>query len=182
MADTSVFWIQTLDLFIPKTQPLKRAQIPQTTNLQTLWSLKYSIDTDCLCVKTTGGCLSLVSTQQNEMSPTVIEDLWFCLARALGAHLFGGLRLCGANKQQTLHNHRSHLNRTSSWRCWTEVVCLCVMWTLWPEGKHRDTWLAQRESGEPLMLAAVVFDVQFFCWRSTVGCHWRAGLGVCMNI
>lgn len=34
--------IQTLDLFIPKTQTPNWAQTPQTSNLQTLWSLKYS--------------------------------------------------------------------------------------------------------------------------------------------
>lgn len=43
-----------------------------------------------------------------------------CLARALGAHLFGGLQLCGANKHRPLCNRLPHLNPRSR-------RCCCVL-------------------------------------------------------
>lgn len=80
---------------------------------------------------TAGSCLLLVSTQQNEMSQGIIVDLWFCLARALGFHLLGGLRFCGANKPQALQNPLSHLHHSdifhgSAW-CTAEVVSVNAM-------------------------------------------------------
>lgn len=137
-------WIQTVDLFIPETQPPKRAHIPQTTHLQTLWSWKYSIGAARLSVKQAAA----VSTQQNEMSLWESVDLWFCLARALGVHLLGGLWFCGANKQQPLQNHLSHLNHSDLLCCsaWLRLS----LWMLWLGGNQRDTWLDSLESGERL--------------------------------
>lgn len=159
----AALWIQTVDLFVPETQPSKRAHIPQTTNLQTLWSLKYSIDIAWLSVKQAAA----VSTQQNEMSLCESVDLWFCLARALEVHLLGGLWICDANKQQPLQNHLSHLNHSDllcgSAQCTAGVVSVdAVAWRK-PKGHLTGltgVWRAAVSLSTCWLLAG--FDVQFF--------------------
>lgn len=120
-------WIQTLDLFISETQPPRRAHFPQTSNLQISWSLKNSIDTD---VKQPAAAYCLCLHSEIKWVRLQLRLLGFCLARALGAHLCGGLQLCGANKQQPLHNHLSHLNHADLLHGGNMVLsrgCVCVL-------------------------------------------------------
>ena len=55
--------MKRVELKLSTCLPPRRARVPQTTNLQTLWSLKYSIDAECVCAKPPAAA-QLASAQQ----------------------------------------------------------------------------------------------------------------------
>lgn len=180
-------WIQTVDLFIPETQPPKWAHIPQTIHLQTLWSLKYSIGTAWLGVKQAAA----VSTQQNETS----------LCKCGSLVLFGQSSWSPSARwimvlwcQQTAASSKSSVSlepfRPPLLQCMVDVVSVDAVFAV----NQRDAWLDWLESGEQLFPCQHVGSCWVWCavfpektepassqddwynmWRGRVCYHWRAG-------